>query len=70
MVPWKSAAFEELRRFFPEFLPGIGLYILTVEGNDSGGCVVETGDQIHKSGFTASGTADDSDRRAVFLRKK
>ena len=49
MVPWKSAAFEELHRFFPRrFLPGIGLYILTVEGNGSGGCVVKTGDQVHR----------------------
>ena len=52
-----------------EYTSGIFPDIHTVYQNLSFGSIIEAGDQIYQSGFSASGTSDDADRLTGIYRK-
>ena len=52
-----------------EVVSGISFDILTIQKNGSLACVIESGDQVDQSGFTTSGTADDTNSLTFFYRK-
>ena len=53
-----------------DFLIGKLFYIASIQFNGSAGYIIETGDQADQSGFSASGTTDDTDCLPFFLTEK
>ena len=52
-----------------DFLIGELFYIASIQFNGSAGYIIETGDQADQSGFSASGTTDDTDCLPFFYRE-